>query len=208
VLRAWVNDVTPPTAKLLSVEVSAGRPAIVVHTTDSQSGVDPLSLTIGYKGVLVGATSYDPDTGVAVFELPASTPALTPGKTAIRIQSSDFEEAKNVDTAGTNIMPNTRYVSTSVRVVSGPAVSWVLPGAKACLAKGTQLAAAASAAGGLKRVRFELDGRPAGAARLAGGLWSATLGRRPAKGRHVLTAIAADRLGRSATARQTISSCR
>jgi len=208
VLRSWVNDVTPPTAKLLSVEVATGRPAIVVRSTDSQSGVDPLSLTIGYKGILVGATSYDPDTGVAVFKLPQSAPALTPGKTAIRIESSDFEEAKNVDTTGTNIMPNTRYVSTSVRVVSGPAVSWVLPGAKTCLVKGTRLAAAASAAAGLKRVRFELDGRPAGAAKLAGGLWTAKLATRPAKGRHVLTAIAVDRKGASAAARQAISSCR
>jgi len=208
VLRAWVNDVTPPTAKLLSVEVTTGRPAIVVHSADAQSGVDPLSLTIGYKGILVGATSYDPDTGVAVFKLPQSAPALTPGTTALRIESSDFEEAKNVDTAGTNIMPNTRYVSASLRVVSGPAVSWVLPGAKTCLAKGSRLAVAASSAAGLRRVRFELDGFRAGTAKLAGGLWTSSLATRPTKGRHFLTAIAVDRRGRTALARQTVSSCR
>ena len=42
ILRSWVNDVTPPTVKLLSTQVSAGRPTIIVRSLDSQSGVDPL----------------------------------------------------------------------------------------------------------------------------------------------------------------------
>src|SRR5438874_9743784 len=67
VLRSWVNDVTPPTVKLLTTRVSAGRPTIVVQTRDTQSGVDPMSVTVGYKGALVGATAYDPDTGIAVL---------------------------------------------------------------------------------------------------------------------------------------------
>ncbi len=56
--------------------VAAGRPRFVLRVRDSQSGVDPSSLTIGYQGVLVGASSYDPDTGIAVFSLPATAPAF------------------------------------------------------------------------------------------------------------------------------------
>ena len=80
VLRSWVNDVTPPTLKLLTTQVAAGRPTIVVRSLDTQSGVDPLSLTIGYKGVLVGAASYDPISGIAVFPLPTSAPTLKTGQ--------------------------------------------------------------------------------------------------------------------------------
>ena len=100
-LRSWVNDVTPPTVKLLTTRVAGGRPTIVLQTFDSQSGVDPLSLTIGYHGVLIGATSYDPVTGIAVFPLPASVPPLKAGTARLRMVSSDFQEAKNVDTVGT-----------------------------------------------------------------------------------------------------------
>jgi hypothetical protein len=208
ILRSWVNDVTPPTVKLLSTQVSAGRPTIIVRSLDSQSGVDPLQLTIGYKGALVGASAYDPATGIAAFKLPASAPALTTGKIALRLQSSDFEEAKNVDTVGTNIMPNTRYASTTLRVVAGVAVSWVMPDASTCLAKGRRLAVAASAAGAIKRVRFALDGRAIGAGTSANGLWSTTLKSKPAKGRHILTATAFNAGGASGSARLAISSCR
>src|SRR5262249_49792369 len=54
-LHFWVNDVTPPLARMVTTTVSAGRPTIVVRTTDLQSGVDPLSLVLGYGRVLVGA---------------------------------------------------------------------------------------------------------------------------------------------------------
>ena len=48
ILRSWVNDVTPPSLQFLTTRVSAGRPTLVFRTFDSQSGVDPNSLTIGY----------------------------------------------------------------------------------------------------------------------------------------------------------------
>ncbi len=69
-----MNDVTPPTVKLLTTQVAAGRPTIIVRSLDSQSGVDPLQLTIGYKGALVGASAYDPVTGIASFKLPRRRP--------------------------------------------------------------------------------------------------------------------------------------
>ncbi|HUJ92148.1 MAG TPA: S8 family serine peptidase [Gaiellaceae bacterium] len=211
VLRSWVNDVTPPTAKLLSTTVSAGRPTIVLRSTDGQSGVDPLSLTIGYKGILVGATSYDPDTGVAVFPLPETSPALTPGTVSLRMESSDLQEAKNVDTVGTNIMPNTRMASASLRVIAGVAVDWLLPAAKACLAKTVHLSVAASSSRGVKSVGFAVDGKRVAVAKTgADGIWSATWRRSAAlsHGAHALTATAVDARGRTGSARQVAAVCR
>ena len=74
-LRSWVNDVTPPSLRLLTTRVSAGRPTLVFRTFDSQSGVDPSSLTIGYGRVLVAVGSFDRKTGIAAFPLPTSVPA-------------------------------------------------------------------------------------------------------------------------------------
>ena len=109
VLRSWVNDVTPPSLQLLTTRVSAGRPTLVFRALDTQSGVDPASLTIGYKGALVAVGSYDWQTGLAVFPLPTSVPALAAGTTLrTTMIASDFQEAKNIDTIGPSIMPNTR----------------------------------------------------------------------------------------------------
>ena len=50
-LNAWVNDLTPPFVRVLTTRVSAGRPLLVAEAVDLQSGVDPLSLVIGYDDV-------------------------------------------------------------------------------------------------------------------------------------------------------------
>ncbi len=209
VLRSWVNDVTPPTVRLLTTHVSTGRPTIAVRTTDTQSGVDASSLAIGYRGVLVGASSYDPLTGVATFALPQAAPALARGTLTLRITSSDYEEAKNVDTSGTAITPNTRTASARVRVTSGPAVSWLQPTASVCAAGTQKLLLAASAATGVRGVRVLLDGRPlATASKRADRTWTARWrADRAARGRHVLTAVAHDRSGHVARASLRVRRC-
>ena len=206
VLRSWVNDVTPPTVKLLTTRVSAGRPTLVVQTRDTQSGVDPLSVTLGYTGTLIGATAYDPATGIAVLPLPASVTALRPGTRSIRLSSSDFQEAKNVDTAGTSIMPNTRAVSVQLHVVSGPAVDWLAPEPQACLAKQQRFEVAAS---GAREVRFQIDRTKVATARKGrDGVWSATVPTASVmRGRHVLTAVAIGTHGGFATNARIVRSC-
>lgn len=209
VLRSWVNDVTPPSIRLLTTRVSTGRPTLAVRTLDSQSGVDPGSLEIGYRGVLVGASAYDPDTGVATFALPRNAPALTAGALRLRVTSSDFQEAKNVNTSGSEIMPNTRTVSVSVRVRRAPAVDWLEPAGGACVERPQALLVAASAPARVAGVRFLLDGRRLAAARRrSAGVWTATW--RPAgaaRGRHVLEAVVRDRSGRTAAARLFVRRC-
>ncbi len=211
VLRSWVNDVTPPTLKLLTTRVASGRPTIVARSLDTQSGVDPLSLTIGYKGVLVGAASYDPISGIAVFPLPASAPTLKTGKITLQLESSDFEEAKNVDTTGTAIMPNTRFTSAKLQVVAGVAVNWLVPETQACLVKSQRLVVVASSTSAVKSVRFAVDGRTVavaknGAAGVFGATWKGSAA--AAHGKHSLTATAVDGGGHTGSAQRLVVSCK
>jgi subtilisin family serine protease len=207
VLRSWVDDVTPPTVRLLTARVSTGRPTLALRVLDAQSGVDPSSLTLGYEGMLVAASAYDPLTGVATFRLPQDAPALAAGRLRLRAVASDFQEAKNVDTVGSSVEPNTRTAALALRVVRAAAVDWLAPAAGGCAARPQPLLVAASAPAGIASVRVRLDGRPLAAARRDGGVWAATW-RRPARGRHVLLALARDRDGRVASARLSLPACR
>ena len=210
VLRSWVNDVTPPTLRLLTTRVSAGRPTLVFRTLDRQSGVDPLSLTIGFKGALVAVGSYDWQTGIAVFPLPTSVPTLAAGTTvATSMLSSDFQEAKNIDTTGSKLMPNTRTATVRLQVVAGVAVDWLAPAQAACVVAGERLVVAASAPAAVSTVRFAVDGRRGGVDRHGDqGIWSVRLPKRLAPGRHRLSSTAVDATGRSATSTLTVRSCR
>ena len=207
VLRSWVNDVSPPTLRLLTTRVSAGRPTLVFRALDAKSGVDPQSLTVGFKGVLVAVGSYDWRTGLAVFPLPASVPTLASGTTvAASMLASDFQEAKNVDTPGSKLMPNTRRASGEIRVVAGAAVDWLSPSDASCVASGSRFLVAASAPAAIVSVRFAVDGRRAGTDRHGDqGIWSATLHLR--RGAHRVTATAVDARGRTATASEKVRTC-
>jgi subtilisin family serine protease len=204
VLRSWVDDLTPPSLRLLTTRVTAGRPTIVFRSLDTQSGVDPQSLTLGYDGALLAVGSYDPTTGLAVFPLPASVPALKAGTKNLRMLSSDFQETKNVDTSGRSLMPNTRTGSASLRVVAGMTVDWLLP--VGCSSRAPTVAVTAGGPRKIARILFDVDGRRTATARAShGGVWSTTL--RVAAGRHVLTATAVDVRGRAVSARHTVSTC-
>ena len=209
VLRSWVNDVSPPSLQLLTTRVSAGRPTLVFRTLDSQSGVDPNSLTIGYAGILVAANSYDPVSGIAAFPLPESVPVLEPGLVRTRMLSSDYQEAKNIDTVGPSIMPNTQFASVKLRVVAGVAVDWLAPAAGACLEPRQTLDVAASAPRRIAAVRFAIDGKRVAVVRHGDlGLWGATVTTRGlARGRHTATVVAATSNGRVASERRTFFVC-
>jgi minor extracellular serine protease Vpr len=206
-LRSWVNDVKPPTLRLLTTRVTAGRPTIVLRSVDTQSGVDPESLTLGYNGALVAVGSYDPATGLAVFPLPASVAGLKVGTTSLRMIASDFQETKNVDTSGASIMPNTRTGSAKLRVVAGMTVNWLLPFSGAC---GKPVQPVSVTAGGPRRitgVTFRVDGRAVARTRLShGGVFSSRV--RLHKGVHVLIATAVDTRGRTLSVQRKVRMCR
>jgi hypothetical protein len=210
VLRSWVNDVTPPVLQLLTTRVSAGRPTLVFRALDAQSGVDPLSLAIAYKGVLVGAAAFDWQSGIAVFPLPAAAPPLSAGTTVrTTMASSDFQEAKNIDTIGPSIMPNTRHELVGVHVVGGVAVDWLSPSGGACLTSSQRLVVAASSNHRVTSVRFAIDGKRV-AVDSQGNfqLWSASLPKSLSKGRHTVTATAVDTKRHRATATRVLRLCR
>jgi hypothetical protein len=210
VLRSWVNDVRPPRIRLLTKRVAAGRPTIVARVTDKGAGVDPLSLVIGYRGVLVGAVLYDPITGIAVFPLPQQASKIPKGHTRAVISAADYQESKNVDSLGSDILPNTAFRSVGITGVSGPALTWVIPTENECVAKATALVVVASSSKRVRSVRFLVDGKQVqidrtGAADVFSGLWATQVV--PA-GRHELRAVATDAGGRTFAATRHVKVCR
>jgi len=209
VLRFWQNDLKPPSARVLTKRVAAGRPTIVARALDTQSGVDPLSLSIGYRGVIVGAAAYDPVTGLAVFPLPADAARIPVGKTKAFFEVSDFQESKNLNTIGNNPMPNTRVESVTFRAVAGPVVTWLEPVSGRCVATTASLAVAASSTSAVRSVRFSVDGRRVAVDRKGVvGLFTTTwhVGS-TSHGRHVLKALATDARGRHVSATRSIRVC-
>jgi len=208
ILRSWINDVKPPSLKVITRTVTAGRPTIVVRTLDKQSGVDPYSLVLGYHGVLVAPAIYDPLSGLAVIPLPKAAPALKKGRREAVFSSSDFQESKNVDTSGTDLLPNTRTLLTRLHVVNAPTVSWLVPASGGCVASKADLLLVAAAPGGIKTMRFLLDGKTAGKGHRADvQLWTGKL-RKLGKGKHVLVAVVTNRHGRTAKAKLHFRTCK
>jgi hypothetical protein len=210
VLRSWVNDVRPPRIRLLTKRVTAGRPTIVARVTDKGAGVDPLSLVIAYRGVLVGAVVYDPTTGIAVFPLPRQAPKIPKGHTRAVISAADYQESKNVDSVGADILPNTAFRPVGITGVSGPALTWVTPAENECLARTAALVVVASSTKRVRSVRFLVDGKQIqidrkGIADVFSGLWATQAV--PA-GRHLLRAVATDAAGRAFAATRHVKVCR
>ena len=209
VLRAWVDDLEPPLMGLLTTRVSSGRPTLALRVLDLGAGVDPFSLVIGYGQTLVGAAAYDPDTGIALFPLPESVPTLRAGGRQVTASAADFQEAKNVDSVGDQLLPNTAFARGTVRVVDGPTVTWLAPEVRECAAAQTPLAVLAGSNTAVRSVRF-FRGRQlvATVRRGTAGLYTATWRRGgAAKGNHTLRAVVKDARGRTATAERVVRVC-
>ncbi len=213
ILKAWVNDLAPPALKLVTTRLSAGRPTIVARATDGQSGVDPLSLVLSYNSnVLVGASAYDPTTGLVLFALPSNAPKITAAnkKKSVVVSASDNQEAKNVNTIGANVLPNTNYRAAKIVVVNKPTLTWLVPGKNQCLRSTTRLVVVAGSNKTLKPVVFRADAKKVGtkkadAAGLAFTDWKA---KQAKKGKHVLRATVRDAAGRTVTAVRRVRVCK
>ena len=176
---------------------------------DKGAGVDPLSLVVGYRQALVLAALYDPSTGLVIWLLDGA-PKVKHGKTPLSVIASDYQESKNVDQAGGNILPNTAFRRLRLRAVNGPTVTWLLPGARACVGKATPLVVAGGSPRGVRSVRFfaghrriaKRRGSPLG---VYGATWRT---KKASRGRHVLRVVLTDRRGRRAQARRVVRVCR
>ena len=210
ILNSWVNDLTPPAVRILTTRVTAGRPLIVAQAFDLGAGVDPLSLVINYNRALVGASLYDPLSGLIVFGIPAEAPKFKPGKTSTIVLASDYQEAKNVNTIGNELMPNTAFLQSRLTVVNGPTVTWIEPPAHVCAAKSEGLLVVADSTTKVSQVVFSDNGRPIGADKAGpGGVYSVTWHTSKLKrGVHRLTATVVDRSGRKAAAGRQLRVCK
>ena len=150
-----------------------------------------------------------PASGVALFPLPSDAPQLRAGRRVLSASAADFQEAKNVDSVGDELLPNTAFAEGPIRVVNGPAVTWVVPETNECAAARTPLVALASSTAAVRSVRFFL-GRTlvATVRRGPAGLYTATWRRgTAAKGKHTLRAIVTDAKGRKAEAQRVVRVC-
>jgi minor extracellular serine protease Vpr len=210
VLRSWVNDLTPPRFRLLTRRVTAGRPLLAARVTDLGSGVDPLSLVIEYRNkVLLGASLYDPSSGLALFGIPRSAPPVRRGLFRGAALAADNQESKNVDQIGANILPNTTIKRANIRGTAGPTVTWLLPLGTSCVKGRASLAVAASPAGKIKAMRFYDGKRLIKTVRKGtAGLYTATWRTAGAKrGPHKLRVVVSSH-GRSVRARRNVRVCR
>src|SRR5439155_20721779 len=142
----------------ITLPVAAGHPTLAIRTIDLQSGVDPFSLVLAYDRVLLAASAYDLATGTAIFVIPPNAPGLKVGTTPTIAEISDYQETKNVNTIGANVMPNTSFLQFRLDVVDHPAATWLLPPAKTCLDKTQRLLVLASATKKIASVTF-FDGK-------------------------------------------------
>ena len=209
-LHSWQNDVKPPSLRFLTPRVSAGRPALAAIVRDKGAGVDPLSLVVGYRQALVLAALYDPSTGLVIWLLDGA-PKIPRGKTPLTVIASDYQEAKNVDQAGGNILPNTSFRRLRLRAVNGTTVTWLVPNARACVdGTATPLVVSGGSPRGVRSVIFY-----AGHKRISkdsgnrfgvyGASWKV---KKASRGRHVLRAVLTDRRGRRAQAERVVRVCR
>jgi hypothetical protein len=209
-LNAWIDDLTPPDVRILTTRITAGRPLIVAQAVDTQSGVDPLSLVIGYDNALVGASEYDPTSGLVVFGIPNGAPKLKPGRTNLVMQASDYQEAKNINTVGDQIYPNTNFQQVKLKVVNGPTVTWIEPPAGVCALKSDALIVVAESTKTVKQVVFTDNGKRVGVDKSGpGGVYSvAWKTAKLKKGTHHLLATIVDAAGRKAAAGRAVRVCK
>jgi hypothetical protein len=210
VLKAWVDDLVGPAVRILTTRVTAGRPLIAAVAADGQSGVDPLSLVINYNNALIGASAYDPVSGLVLFGIPTAAPPFKAGKTNMILEASDYQEAKNINTVGDAIQPNTTFAQKKITVVAGPTVSWLAPAPNACASKTEQLAVIGGALKKIRQVVFTLDGKRIGVDKTGQlGLYSlAWKTGKVAKGSHVLVATLTDASGKTAASARRIKLCK
>jgi hypothetical protein len=103
--RYWVNDRTPPAVSLVSRTVTGGR-QLVVQVTDTGSGADPASLQVSVDGREMVAGRFRNG------RLAVPTSGLAPGRHALALQVSDYQETRNMENSG-RVLSNTRELETT-----------------------------------------------------------------------------------------------
>jgi subtilisin family serine protease len=103
--RYWINDVTPPSARLPRTRLSRGD-ALVVQLADTQSGVDPDTIVARIDGL---TRPYSFRNGVARID----TDGLAAGRHRLQLQVSDYQETRNMENVAA-VLPNTRRLRATI----------------------------------------------------------------------------------------------
>lgn len=105
--RYWIDDVTPPTVRLLSPTAKRGG-TLALAVADGGAGVDPKSLIAKIDGRPVPVSFSG---GRAIVSLGSTGP----GRHALVFTAADYQELKNMENV-LRILPNTRTFRAAVRV--------------------------------------------------------------------------------------------
>ena len=207
VLRSWINDVTKPRVQLLTTR-GGGRLTIAFRATDTQRGVDPFSVGIGQLFIIIGASQFDPQTGIVVVVLyPRQINRLTPGRQSIQLIASDYQETKNVNTEGSDSLPTPRVPASRCAWSTGRRPrGWCRPSVR--VGARQQLDVVASSPAAISSVGFFVGNRQVARVRRgASGVFSATWNTAGRQAGRPLRAIVSDTAGREAAARRTVRVC-
>ncbi len=105
--RFWINDTTPPAARLERARVPRGTP-IRVRVTDAGSGIDASTVAVRIDGKTRAVTVRDGTVLIASDD-------LKPGRHGLRLQISDYQESRNMENVPP-ILPNTRVLAAVVTI--------------------------------------------------------------------------------------------
>ena len=105
--RFWIDDVTPPTVRLLQSAAKRGG-NLQLAVADGGAGVDPKSLTARIDGRPVPVSFSG---GRAIVSLGSTGP----GRHALVFTAADYQELKNMENV-LRILANTRTFRAVVRV--------------------------------------------------------------------------------------------
>ncbi|MGI8974327.1 MAG: hypothetical protein ACR2HI_09150, partial [Gaiella sp.] len=106
--RFWIDDVTPPSVRLVTRTVRRGTP-LRFRIGDAGAGIDP-------KSVSLRSGTHSLAVRIRGAELIVPTGTLTAGTKRLRVQLSDYQETRNMENVP-RILPNTRVVTVAVRVL-------------------------------------------------------------------------------------------
>ena len=102
--RFWIDDTTPPSARLLTRVIARGQ-ALRLLVRDRSSGVDPQSMFAAVDG-RPSSILYRPSTGIVQL----GVGRLAPGRHRLLFSVADYQETKNDEDAA-RTLPNTRVIS-------------------------------------------------------------------------------------------------
>jgi subtilisin family serine protease len=105
--RFWVDDVTPPTIRLLTAAATAGS-VVQLEVTDGGAGVDPQSLVARIDGRAVGVAYSGSRATIRLAD-------VAPGRHRLVLVASDYQELKNMENVP-RILPNTTRLAATFRV--------------------------------------------------------------------------------------------